>query len=444
MNNIKNLYKQHLDNLTKFYNSLISKTKIKGIILHSGKEEYYFQDDEVFFFKPFPHFSHWTPYQKQDSFIVIEEGKKPTLYFMKFDDFWHEPVGDISDFWVDFFNVKAIKNTSEFYSQIKDVKNYVYLGNNPEEAIEKNINPENTNPDFILKPLDYNRRLKDEYEIYCTEEATKIALEGYKAIKKAFYDGKSEFDINIEYLKATKQIENDTPYPSIIALNEKASILHYEKRRHNVTGKYSFLVDAGATYNRYACDISRTFVAEEHTNSMFTELLKRMEKLQLSIISSIKVGLPYIELQKLAHKLISEILSESHIIRLSADDIFEQNISSIFFPHGPGHLLGIQTHDTNGHYKNDAGEKLLPPEQYPFLRLTQTIEKHHLFTIEPGFYFIRPLLDKLKNDKKLSSLVTWELISELEPFGGIRIEDNIYVLENSILNITRKYFDKLS
>ncbi len=443
--NIKNLYEKHQFRLRKFYSKIIQQNNIDTIVIHSGKEDYYFQDDQSIYYKAFPHFIHWIPYRKPDSFLVIEAEKNPTLYYCKFDDFWYEQNSEPSEFWSDFFNTIPIKDASYFWKSISknNIEKYVYLGKDTKIAKEYGIPDANINPNKILRPINYNRRLKDEYEVYCIDEANKKASLGHKAVIEAFYNDKSEFDINQIYLKAVHHTENETPYPNIIALNEKASILHFTGRRPNPPEtSYSLLIDAGADFLGYASDITRTYVAKKFKNSsLFSDILDRMRLLLDDVIKSIKTGLSYTDLHKYAHKLVSEILSETGIINMSADDIFTRNISSYFFPHGLGHLLGIQVHDIAGHYKNESGELLPPPDEYPYLRLTQTIENGHTFTIEPGIYFIDCLLAKIREDDELRKLVNWILIDDLRPFGGIRIEDNIYVKDNTPLNLTRKYLD---
>lgn len=445
MMNIKNLYEKHQLKLINIYSGIIKQNKVKYIIIHSGKEDTYFQDDQSIYYKPFPHFLHWLPYKKPDSFLIIEAEKKPTLYYCKFDDFWYEQNYEPQGFWVECFNKTAIKSAEEFWKKINNdqLQNYIYLGKDTIYAQKSGIPAENINPPKIINPLNYYRRLKNEYEVYCINEANKVASLGHKTAKKAFYEGKSEFDINQAYLKAIHHTENDTPYPSIIAHNDKASILHYLGRRPCPPNtSYSFLIDAGADFLGYASDITRTYIADKYKDkSLFSDLLDRMKILIDEVINSIEPGLSYVELHKTAHRLVSKILSSIGIVKLSADEIFERNISFYFFPHGLGHLLGLQVHDIAGHYKNENGDLLPPPQEYPYLRLTQNIENGHVFTIEPGIYFIDCMLNKIKADSELHKIIDWTLIEELKPFGGIRLEDNIHIKNGKPLNLTRKYLD---
>ena len=90
-------------------------------------------------------------------------------------------------------------------------------------------------------------------------EAQKMAVNGHRAAEEAFRSGMSEFDINIAYLTATGHRDTDVPYSNIVALNEHAAVLHYTKLDHQAPEEMrSFLLDAGAEYNGYAADLTRT------------------------------------------------------------------------------------------------------------------------------------------------------------------------------------------
>jgi Xaa-Pro dipeptidase len=100
------------------------------------------------------------------------------------------------------------------------------------------------------------------------------------------------------------------------------------------------------------------------------------------------------------------------------------------FPHGLGHSLGVCVHD--------VGMRLTPPrDDNPFLRNTSAIEIGQVFTIEPGCYVIDALLAPLRADDR-AELVDWAAIDALRPFGGIRIEDDICVVDGGLTNLTRE------
>ena len=90
----------------------------------------------------------------------------------------------------------------------------------------------------------------------------------------------------------------------------------------------------------------------------------------------------------------------------------------------------------------EKDENVAAPDNYPSLRLTRKIEDRQVFTIEPGIYFIPMLLKQLQQTEDASS-VNWSLIESLLPYGGIRIEDNIAMINGQTRNLTREAFTQL-
>jgi Xaa-Pro dipeptidase len=113
----------------------------------------------------------------------------------------------------------------------------------------------------------------------------------------------------------------------------------------------------------------------------------------------------------------------------------------VFFPHGIGHLLGLQVHDVAGLAADDTGRHEIPrPAGHRYLRLTRRLEPGFVVTIEPGIYFIDLLLDEAQRNG-LGRYVNWDAVHALKPFGGIRIEDDVACTAGAVPeNLTRDAF----
>jgi Xaa-Pro dipeptidase len=116
----------------------------------------------------------------------------------------------------------------------------------------------------------------------------------------------------------------------------------------------------------------------------------------------------------------------------------DTGLSSVFYPHGLGHFIGLQTHDVAGLIDNE-GQEIPRPDGHPFLRLTRILEPGNVLTIEPGLYFIEPLLRQWRENGDASA-INWSKIEALSPYGGIRIEDNVVVTETGCDNLTQRAF----
>ncbi|MCS6885747.1 MAG: Xaa-Pro dipeptidase [Acidobacteriota bacterium] len=439
---MKDLYKEHVRQLQNKYEAILETLErdgqpIEAVLLHSGTESYYFADDIHIPFRTVPHFAHWLPLQGPDHLLLVQPGKKPFLIKHVPKDFWYEVPDSRNEYWMEEFDIVEVDSLDKLSAFLPDdLSGTAYIGDN--EAFASSIGIELIAPRKLMTRLDFARSIKTPYEVECTRQAAAKAARGHLAAAQAFREGASEYEIHIRYLMACEATDSQMPYNTIVALDEKAAILHYQnKRGRGATTGNLLLIDAGARVNGYCSDITRTYLREGQ-DSLFYGILNRMEDLQSSLVEMVKPGVDYVELHREAHRGVARILSETGLVRLSPEEIFERGYTQPFFPHGLGHLLGIQVHDVSGHYADEDGSLLLPPKEYPFLRFTRKIVAGNLFTIEPGFYFIPMLLEPFRNSQH-SIDFDWETIDRLTPLGGIRIEDDIFVTEEGYENLTRPY-----
>jgi Xaa-Pro dipeptidase len=127
------------------------------------------------------------------------------------------------------------------------------------------------------------------------------------------------------------------------------------------------------------------------------------------------------------------------VIKLGGDEALDAGLTSVFFPHGIGHLLGLQVHDVGGVMADAAGHERQRPAGHPYLRLTRMLEPGVVVTVEPGVYFIDMLLAAARADKR-RELIDWQRVESLRPYGGIRIEDDIVTTTEGPENLTRDAF----
>ncbi|MFC3123312.1 Xaa-Pro dipeptidase [Agaribacter flavus] len=436
---IKTLYAKHIDIMQARAKEAIEREGIEGLIIHSGQLHYQFLDDNPYPFKVNPHFKSWLPVvDNPNSWLIIDGENKPKLVFYLPVDFWHK-VPEVPDaFWVPFFDIHYLKKANKVEQCLPyDLSKYAYLGEHLEVA--KALGMHLLNPDRVLHYLHYHRAYKTDYELYCMRKANSIAVKAHKVAKQSFFSGLSEYEINQEYLGVAKQSENDMPYGNIVALNENASILHYMLLNKAPPSTHrSFLIDAGASYHGYAADITRTYSMEDNR---FQELIVAVDSLTEYLVSQVTPGKEYLSLHEAACGGIAKILSEFGVVNLLPDDIVEQGIVSTFFPHGIGHMLGLQVHDVAGHVADDTGTAKPAPSAHPFLRCMRTIEARQVFTVEPGIYFIDSLLTELKGSEN-SKYINWNTVDAFKPFGGIRIEDNVIVHSEHTENMTRELWEE--
>ncbi len=434
-------YADHISLQQQRYEAMIDALDADQILVYSGAQRFVFQDDRTYPFRTNHHFKSWLPLTSHtNSFVLIEPGQRPVLIYHQPNDYWHVTPDAPQGFWVDHFDIRIIREPGEARQHLpKDLSHCAFLGEPTAELSGWNFG--RINPPHLVDALDYDRAYKSAYEIECIAAANRIGARGHSAARDAFREGASELEIHLTYLKACGHSELDLPYENIIALNEHGAVLHYDVYDASLPAeRNSFLIDAGASFRGYASDITRTYATSD---GMFSELIDALDKEQRALAAGIHPGNCYVDLHAEMHGRIARILKDFDIVSMEPDTMVETNVTGYFFPHGLGHHIGLLVHDAGGKLASPDGTRIPQPERYPFLRNLREIEVGNVFTIEPGIYFIDLLLEQLKSSKH-SKQVNWDRVDGLRPYGGIRIEDDVYISANKTRNLTREAFAQQS
>ena len=433
------LYADHVRTRQAKAEAALAAAGCEAMVLQSGAPFTYHADDQDAPFHTTPHFAHWVPMEGPRHLLLVRPGKVPTLVRVAPDDYWYEqaPLGE--PFWAREFDLVEVKSEEDAWKHVASLSpagRTAYVGDSPDAASEHGIARKQSNPRALLARLDWDRSFKTPYEVDCLEEATRMAARGHAAARAAFQGGASELEIHQTYVAAVGCVDEELPYNSIVALDEKGATLHYQRKRQHRNGKV-LLIDSGAKYRGYGSDITRTWTTPD-CDATFQELVRGLDALQQGLCASVKPGKPYGDVHHDAHVRVGDLLNRIGVIAKGGEEAVKLGLTSPFFPHGVGHFLGIQVHDVAGRQKAPEGGTKPPPAQHPYLRTTRTIAEDQVFTIEPGIYFIEMLLKPLRASEK-ASLVDWKLVERLTPCGGARIEDNVVVTKDGHRNLTRPY-----
>jgi Xaa-Pro dipeptidase len=429
-------YEQHVARCQERWSQALEAEGYAAVIVHAGSEMISFLDDYHYPFRPNPHLLAWAPLTRHsDSVLIVQPGKRPVLYFYQPDDYWYLPPSDPEAWWADCFDLRQVTDTEAWKTGIPTGR-VACIGDAPQLSGMDNLNPER-----LLNRLHLERTRKTTYELACMAEAARVAARAHIAAEAAFREGCSEYEIHLRYCAAAGLVESELPYGNIVALNRNGAVLHYQEQQQQRPERgLSFLIDAGATQQGYASDITRSYAS---TSGVFAEMIEAMDAVQRELCSGMRPGVDYRDMHLRAHTMIAGILEQFGIITVDADTAVATGLSSVFFPHGLGHFLGIQTHDVAGLIADVEGTPIPRPEGHPFLRLTRVLEPGNVLTVEPGLYFIDSLLEKWRSRNGREG-VNWSLVDELRPYGGIRIEDDIVVTEDEPVNLTRPVFAELA
>jgi Xaa-Pro dipeptidase len=427
------LYQDHLEHLGRRYGAALERAGFSALVIHSGTPlRQRSVDDQFCPLRPTPAFAHWLPLAEPDCALIVAPGKRPHLVRPVVEDFWEgRPHAESDHFWSE-LELTEVADPDHAKEELPSGR-LAFLGDDLHRAVAWGIAEAGRNPPALIAALDQVRAHKSDYERRCIAEANRRAALGHERVLDAFLSGpRSELELHLTYLTATEQDDAETPYKNIVAIGEHAAVLHhvrYDRRAPRGTER-SLLIDAGATCLGYASDITRTAVrGQSHAAATFAELVVRVEEVQRTICAAVAPGVSYEDLHDRTHELLAPVLRDLGISSASDDELVGGGVTRRFFPHGLGHSLGLQVHD--------VGCRPRPPrEENPYLRNTSEIAAGHVFTIEPGCYFIEPLLDGLRGEATGES-IDWALVDRLRHFGGVRIEDNLAVTDDGTRNLTR-------
>jgi len=428
------LFPAHLATVMERASRALEHTGYRGLLVHAGTPPGVFLDDQHYPYRAHAPFRYWAPLESAPgSFVYFEPGRRPHLLFQAPADYWHKPARMPDAGWVDAFEVTRLGSHAEARAVLPGRLDHVaYVG----EAFDglETFGVAACNPQPLLDHMDFDRARKTPYELACLRAANRIGMQAHRAAAQAFAARASEYEIAFAFMQAAGVREQELPYNPIVALNEGGAVLHYQLLERSAPAEHrSLLIDAGVSVRGYGCDITRTY---SYRDADFAALVGQMDELQQSLCAGVRAGADWRDVHLTAHRLLAELLRDADLIRCDPEAAVDRGVSSVFFPHGLGHLLGLQVHDVGGRLASPEGGEIPRPAGHPALRLTRVLEEDFVVTMEPGLYFIDALLDEAR-EGPLAQDIHWRRVETLAPFGGIRIEDDLAVTASGCENLTR-------
>jgi Xaa-Pro dipeptidase len=187
------------------------------------------------------------------------------------------------------------------------------------------------------------------------------------------------------------------------------------------------MFDMGGEYHCYAADISRSFPANGKFSLEQKEVYLSVLAAQQAVLDNLKAGVHWPDMHRLAYKVICQQFLAYGFLVGNVEEMMDNDIPSLFMPHGLGHFLGLDTHDVGGY---PEGVERINRPGFKSLRTTRTLLPNMVITVEPGIYFIRSLLEPAFTNPKYNRFLNIEKIKKFLDFGGVRIEDDVVILEN--------------
>jgi len=288
--------------------------------------------------------------------------------------------------------------------------------------------------DTLQDALTFCRCIKTDHELDLLREAARVNNIAHLETMKALKPGMHEYEMKgvFDYHQTSNGLLQPA-YTGIHAGGTNGAILHYVENRDKINDGDLYLIDAGYECEGYASDVTRTYPANGQFSGDQAAIYQIVLDALNQCIESVKPGVKMEDLHLGASRIILHGLKEIGVVKGEIDEMMENNIFALFFPHGLGHFLGLDTHDVGGY---PQGVERIDRPGIKFLRVRRELMPGMVITIEPGIYFIPALLKPALESPDQAKYLNADKVESLLNFGGIRIEDNLIITEEGYENLT--------
>jgi Xaa-Pro aminopeptidase len=282
----------------------------------------------------------------------------------------------------------------------------------------------------LVRSLVAMRSVKDEFEIAEIEKACEAGYQMHVAAMKMARPGIMEQEIAGKIEGIALAYGGGTSFPTILTQNGQT--LHNHDHSFQLQKGRLMIVDAGAESNlHYASDFTRTIPVGGKFSQKQLDIYNIVLKANNTATALTRPGETYLSIHLKVAEVITSGLKEIGLMKGDVQEAVACGAHALFFPHGLGHMMGLDVHDMENYGQINVGydEEIRPVDQFgtAYLRLGRRLQENFVITNEPGIYFIPALIEKWKNEKINHAFINFDRAKQYLDFGGIRLEDDILV-----------------
>lgn len=285
----------------------------------------------------------------------------------------------------------------------------------------------------LIKAIVDLRSVKDNHEIIELEKAAAIGYEMHVTSMKMAKPGVTEREIAgvIEGIALSKGAGVSFP----IILSQNGQTLHNHDHSLTLETGRLMITDAGAESTlHYSSDFTRTIPVGGKFSPRQRDIYQIVLDANNAATAAVKPGVTYQSVHLLAAKVIASGLKDLGLMKGDVDEAVRNGAHAMFFPHGLGHMMGLDVHDMENYGEDYVGydEEVQRIKQFgtAYLRLGRRLKIGFVLTNEPGIYFIPELISQWKSENKFTDFINYGKVEEYLGFGGIRLEDDLLVTFN--------------
>jgi len=285
----------------------------------------------------------------------------------------------------------------------------------------------------LIKTVVAQRSVKSDEEVQQIEMALDISYKMNEIAMKFSEPGKYEREIYGTVEGLVLSAGSHVSFPVIFSIH--GEILHGHSHDNLMKEGDILVLDSGAESPlHYASDITRTFPVSGKFAPLQKDVYNVVLSAQEEAIEMMVPNIPYSEVHIHAAMVIAEGMKQLGFMKGNTEDAVRAGAHALFFPHGLGHMMGLDVHDMENLGENYVGydEGTQRSEQFglAYLRLARKLQPGFVITVEPGVYFIPELIAQWKTQNKHADFIDYEKVVANQDFGGVRIEDNVLVTES--------------
>ena len=274
------------------------------------------------------------------------------------------------------------------------------------------------------------RLYKTPEEVADIEMAVDVSREMYAAAMRAVRPGKKEHEIVAEIARVVMARGCTYSFPPICSVHGET--LHNPFYRNTLNAGDWMVLDSGAeTPARNASDITRTIPVNGTFSSRQRSIYEAVLRAQMGALAAIKPGVPYRDIHLGAAKSFVTDLTSLGLMKGNPDEAVAAGAHALFFPHGLGHMMGMDVHDMENLGEDivgyGPGYERSTQFGLGYLRLARPLEPGFVLTVEPGLYFIPALIDQWKAEGTNAAFINYAEVEKFRDARGCRIEDDVLV-----------------
>ena len=284
----------------------------------------------------------------------------------------------------------------------------------------------------FMEAIANQRNYKTEEELAEIDKACDVTADMHITAMEVLRPGMKEYEVVAEMEAVAARNNCELSFATIATINGQT--LHNHYHGNTVKSGQLFLIDAGAeTSMGYAGDMSSTIPVDSIFTSRQRGVYEIQNKMHQISVSALKPGVRYEDVYDLSAEVMVEGLKELGLMKGNVKDAVHEGAHAMFYPHGLGHMMGLDVHDMENFGEElvgYAGGKKSTQFGRKSLRLARELEPGFVFTIEPGIYFIPELIDLWRSKHKFMDFINYDRLETYKDFGGIRNEED-YVITPS-------------